>query len=253
MRQLALAGAEGYCTALSPSGSRFVDTSALIRLPDDCTVGYIIECKLGVRLQPSPLFHSHLETLQLLGATQLPKQVSQQRLGQWQWGRGGAPVPLPCTAQGTWGSSAFPLGIYSQPGALGDGAWLDPVDRETEASLGYLKSLAGTQSHSALCLLALHPPPRGLASEDCVFPACHPDEIELVFNCPLALPSHPCLSSSMSLSQPGLALRGVTLLKAPPLCPPPATTPVCCVPFPCSPAMVAQGSLSFLSGIQASW
>lgn len=61
------------------SGSHFVDTSALIRLPDDCTVGYIIECKLGARLQPSPLFHSHLETLQLLGAAQLPEQVRQHR------------------------------------------------------------------------------------------------------------------------------------------------------------------------------
>ncbi|KAB0404450.1 hypothetical protein E2I00_018384 [Balaenoptera physalus] len=58
------------------SGPRFVDTSALIRLPDDCTVGYIVECKLGGHLQPSPLFHSHLETLQLLGAAQLPEQVT---------------------------------------------------------------------------------------------------------------------------------------------------------------------------------
>ncbi|XP_004589586.2 beta-1,3-N-acetylglucosaminyltransferase manic fringe [Ochotona princeps] len=77
-------GGAGFCInrrlvlKMTPwaSGSRFVDTSALIRLPDDCTVGYIIECKLGVRLQPSPFFHSHLETLQLLGATQLPKQVT---------------------------------------------------------------------------------------------------------------------------------------------------------------------------------
>lgn len=53
-----------------------MDTSALIRLPDDCTVGYIVECKLGGHLQPSPLFHSHLETLQLLRAAQLPEQVS---------------------------------------------------------------------------------------------------------------------------------------------------------------------------------
>ncbi|XP_004481159.2 beta-1,3-N-acetylglucosaminyltransferase manic fringe [Dasypus novemcinctus] len=58
------------------SGPRFVDTSALIRLPDDCTVGYIVECKLGGRLRSSPLFHSHLETLQLLGAAQLPQQVT---------------------------------------------------------------------------------------------------------------------------------------------------------------------------------
>uniref|UniRef100_A0A8C5K5T3 O-fucosylpeptide 3-beta-N-acetylglucosaminyltransferase n=1 Tax=Jaculus jaculus TaxID=51337 RepID=A0A8C5K5T3_JACJA len=58
------------------SGSRFVDTSALIRLPDDCTVGYIVECKLGGHLQPSPLFHSHLEALQLLEAGQLLEQVT---------------------------------------------------------------------------------------------------------------------------------------------------------------------------------
>ncbi|XP_077024863.1 beta-1,3-N-acetylglucosaminyltransferase manic fringe isoform X1 [Tamandua tetradactyla] len=57
------------------SGPRFVDTSALIRLPDDCTVGYIVECKLGGRLRSSPLFHSHLETLQLLEVAQLPEQA----------------------------------------------------------------------------------------------------------------------------------------------------------------------------------
>lgn len=70
------AWARDHSTNLSLSGPRFVETSALIRLPDDCTVGYIVECKLGGHLQPSPLFHSHLETLQLLGAAQLPEQVS---------------------------------------------------------------------------------------------------------------------------------------------------------------------------------
>ncbi|MBZ3872494.1 Beta-1,3-N-acetylglucosaminyltransferase manic fringe [Sciurus carolinensis] len=77
-------GGAGFCInrklalRMAPwaSGSRFMDTSALIRLPDDCTVGYIVECKLGGHLQPSPLFHSHLETLQLLGAAQLPEQVT---------------------------------------------------------------------------------------------------------------------------------------------------------------------------------
>nr|XP_055108695.1 beta-1,3-N-acetylglucosaminyltransferase manic fringe isoform X2 [Symphalangus syndactylus] len=77
-------GGAGFCInrklalKMAPwaSGSRFMDTSALIRLPDDCTVGYIIECKLGGRLQPSPLFHSHLETLQLLRTAQLPEQVT---------------------------------------------------------------------------------------------------------------------------------------------------------------------------------
>jgi hypothetical protein len=75
----------GYSPALSLSGSRFMDTSALIRLPDDCTVGYIVECKLGGHLQSSPLFHSHLETLQLLGAAQLLEQVSPPQ-GRWPWG-----------------------------------------------------------------------------------------------------------------------------------------------------------------------
>ncbi|KAL1767171.1 beta-1,3-N-acetylglucosaminyltransferase manic fringe [Sigmodon hispidus] len=77
-------GGAGFCISRQlalkmvpwASGSHFVDTSALIRLPDDCTVGYIIECKLGGHLQPSPLFHSHLETLQLLGAAQLLEQVT---------------------------------------------------------------------------------------------------------------------------------------------------------------------------------
>nr|KAF6374559.1 MFNG O-fucosylpeptide 3-beta-N-acetylglucosaminyltransferase [Pipistrellus kuhlii] len=77
-------GGAGFCInrklalKMAPwaSGPHFVDTSALIRLPDDCTVGYIIECKLGARLQPSPLFHSHLEMLQLLRAAQLPEQVT---------------------------------------------------------------------------------------------------------------------------------------------------------------------------------
>ncbi|KAM5333365.1 beta-1,3-N-acetylglucosaminyltransferase manic fringe isoform 1-T1 [Glossophaga mutica] len=76
-------GGAGFCInrklalKMAPwaSGHHFVDTSARIRLPDDCTVGYIVECKLGGRLQPSPLFHSHLETLQLLRAAQLPEQV----------------------------------------------------------------------------------------------------------------------------------------------------------------------------------
>ncbi|XP_027728988.1 beta-1,3-N-acetylglucosaminyltransferase manic fringe isoform X2 [Vombatus ursinus] len=58
------------------SGPNFLSTSTRIRLPDDCTVGYIVECKLGRRLLPSPLFHSHLENLRILGAAQLPNQVT---------------------------------------------------------------------------------------------------------------------------------------------------------------------------------
>ncbi|KAL2309250.1 hypothetical protein Nmel_005435 [Mimus melanotis] len=58
------------------SGRNFLSTSELIRLPDDCTVGYIIECKVGGQLIPSALFHSHLENLQLIPASQLMQQVT---------------------------------------------------------------------------------------------------------------------------------------------------------------------------------
>ncbi|XDA70769.1 hypothetical protein R6Z07F_001135 [Ovis aries] len=66
-------GGAGFCINYKPalkmapwaSGSHFMDASALIWLPDDSTVGYIVECKLG-----------SLETLQLLEAAQLPEQVT---------------------------------------------------------------------------------------------------------------------------------------------------------------------------------
>ncbi|NWS79696.1 MFNG acetylglucosaminyltransferase, partial [Toxostoma redivivum] len=58
------------------SGRNFLSTSELIRLPDDCTVGYIIECKVGGQLIPSALFHSHLENLQVIPASQLMQQVT---------------------------------------------------------------------------------------------------------------------------------------------------------------------------------
>lgn len=60
---------------LSSSGKNFVSTSELIRLPDDCTVGYIIECKVGGQLLPNTLFHSHLENLQLIPTSRLTQQV----------------------------------------------------------------------------------------------------------------------------------------------------------------------------------
>lgn len=46
--------------------STFVETAEHISLPDDCTVGYIVEALLGVSLTRSPLFHSHLENLDLV-------------------------------------------------------------------------------------------------------------------------------------------------------------------------------------------
>lgn len=52
-----------------------MNTAEKIRLPDDCTIGYIIESVLGVPLTRSNLFHSHLENLQLLSRSEFHKQV----------------------------------------------------------------------------------------------------------------------------------------------------------------------------------
>ncbi|KAM9582038.1 beta-1,3-N-acetylglucosaminyltransferase manic fringe isoform 1-T1 [Guaruba guarouba] len=77
-------GGAGFCISRKlaskmvpwASGRNFVSTSELIRLPDDCTVGYIIECKVGGHLLPNELFHSHLENLQLIPPSQLTQQVT---------------------------------------------------------------------------------------------------------------------------------------------------------------------------------
>ncbi|NXG53936.1 MFNG acetylglucosaminyltransferase, partial [Psilopogon haemacephalus] len=77
-------GGAGFCISRKlvskmvpwASGRNFLSTSELIRLPDDCTVGYIIECKVGGQLLPNVLFHSHLENLQLIPTSQLTQQVT---------------------------------------------------------------------------------------------------------------------------------------------------------------------------------
>ncbi|NXT48686.1 MFNG acetylglucosaminyltransferase, partial [Pluvianellus socialis] len=77
-------GGAGFCISRKlaskmvpwASGRNFLSTSELIRLPDDCTVGYIIECKVGGQLLPSALFHSHLENLQLIPPSRLTQQVT---------------------------------------------------------------------------------------------------------------------------------------------------------------------------------
>lgn len=57
------------------SQGSFIDTAEKVRLPDDCTIGYIIEGLLGVKMQHSNLFHSHLENLQRLPRNSLLQQV----------------------------------------------------------------------------------------------------------------------------------------------------------------------------------
>ncbi|KAM3624169.1 uncharacterized protein V6R79_020193 [Siganus canaliculatus] len=76
-------GGAGFCLSrrlaekMAPwaSGSRFEETSATIRLPDDCTVGFIVEKRLGISMVHCSLFHSHLENLLLISNRNIPHQV----------------------------------------------------------------------------------------------------------------------------------------------------------------------------------
>ncbi|XP_032947630.1 beta-1,3-N-acetylglucosaminyltransferase radical fringe isoform X2 [Rhinolophus ferrumequinum] len=77
-------GGAGFCLSrglalkMSPWASlgSFMSTAERVRLPDDCTVGYIVEGLLGARLRHSSLFHSHLENLQRLPAATVLQQVT---------------------------------------------------------------------------------------------------------------------------------------------------------------------------------
>ncbi|XP_062845359.1 beta-1,3-N-acetylglucosaminyltransferase manic fringe [Trichomycterus rosablanca] len=77
-------GGAGFCLSrklaqkMAPwaSGHQFEQTSALIRLPDDCVIGFIVERRLGVSMTHSKLFHSHLENLLLLKPAEILKQVT---------------------------------------------------------------------------------------------------------------------------------------------------------------------------------
>lgn len=62
-------------TSFPSSLGSFMSTAERVRLPDDCTVGYIVEGLLGARLLRSPLFHSHLENLQRLPSGAVLQQV----------------------------------------------------------------------------------------------------------------------------------------------------------------------------------
>uniref|UniRef100_UPI00358E74F4 beta-1,3-N-acetylglucosaminyltransferase radical fringe-like n=1 Tax=Myxine glutinosa TaxID=7769 RepID=UPI00358E74F4 len=77
-------GGAGFCLSrglalkMTPwaSSGVFMSTAERIRLPDDCTVGYIAEALLGVPLTPCSLFHSHLENLQQIPLAELHRQVT---------------------------------------------------------------------------------------------------------------------------------------------------------------------------------
>ncbi|XP_073345495.1 beta-1,3-N-acetylglucosaminyltransferase radical fringe [Pagrus major] len=77
-------GGAGFCISrglalkMSPWASlgNFISTAEKIRLPDDCTIGYIIEALLEVTLTHTHLFHSHLENLQKLPTDTVLEQVT---------------------------------------------------------------------------------------------------------------------------------------------------------------------------------
>ncbi|XP_062270144.1 beta-1,3-N-acetylglucosaminyltransferase radical fringe [Platichthys flesus] len=77
-------GGAGFCISrglalkMSPWASlgNFISTAEKIRLPDDCTIGYIIEALLEVSLTHTRLYHSHLENLQKLPNDSLLEQVT---------------------------------------------------------------------------------------------------------------------------------------------------------------------------------
>nr|XP_039269272.1 beta-1,3-N-acetylglucosaminyltransferase radical fringe-like [Styela clava] len=55
---------------------KFQATSERLKLPDDCTLGFIINNRLGVELTKVDEFHSHLEQLSLIQQDKLSQQVS---------------------------------------------------------------------------------------------------------------------------------------------------------------------------------
>uniref|UniRef100_A0A8C5Q4F6 O-fucosylpeptide 3-beta-N-acetylglucosaminyltransferase n=1 Tax=Leptobrachium leishanense TaxID=445787 RepID=A0A8C5Q4F6_9ANUR len=77
-------GGAGFCISrglalkMSPWASmgNFISTAEKVRLPDDCTIGYIIEGLLEVKMQHSHLFHSHLEFLNRLPSGSVLRQVT---------------------------------------------------------------------------------------------------------------------------------------------------------------------------------
>lgn len=77
-------GGAGFCISrglalkMSPWASlgNFISTAEKIRLPDDCTIGYIIEALLEVKLTHTPRFHSHLENLRKLPLETILEQVT---------------------------------------------------------------------------------------------------------------------------------------------------------------------------------
>ncbi|CAG0881445.1 unnamed protein product [Cyprideis torosa] len=76
-------GGAGFCLSRAmayrmmplASGGKFIRIGEKIRLPDDVTIGYIIEHLLGLRLTVVEEFHSHLEPMKFMKEETFPRQV----------------------------------------------------------------------------------------------------------------------------------------------------------------------------------
>lgn len=77
-------GGAGFCISRSlglkmmpiAGGGKFISVGEKIRLPDDVTLGYIIEHMLSKKLTVVDEFHSHLEPMRFLNTDSLARQVS---------------------------------------------------------------------------------------------------------------------------------------------------------------------------------
>ncbi|KAL4239652.1 hypothetical protein ACF0H5_000459 [Mactra antiquata] len=77
-------GGAGMCISRSlalkmvphAGGGRLMKTASNIRLPDDCTIGYVINTLLNVELTVIKRFHSHLEALKKIRITDIKDQLT---------------------------------------------------------------------------------------------------------------------------------------------------------------------------------
>jgi len=55
---------------------KLIQTAEYIRLPDDCTIGYIINALLGYNLTVNTRLHSHLEALSVIQKKDVVEQLT---------------------------------------------------------------------------------------------------------------------------------------------------------------------------------
>lgn len=142
-------------TSLPSSLGSFMSTAERVRLPDDCTVGYIVEGLLGVRLLHSPLFHSHLENLQRLPSGAVLQQVEDTLT----WFS--TPTRMQPSSQGVSSCSGLRRGLASEFLChWGGGPWADtlPAGWRTFRNLSVLGKPRGASYEGQL---SCFPKPKG--------------------------------------------------------------------------------------------